>query len=129
MYMCRLSWTMQTCSTITSLNASLPHCHPYVAPLSLLNIWNCLRQAQKICYVQRRRLYKCLRRSIDISKASGPDQISGRILKFTTASIAAPVTKLFNQSISTGCFPVTWKQSNIAPIPKSTTDQSLCFQY
>ena len=52
-------------------------------------------------------------------KASGPDQISGRIymLKFTAASIAAPVTKLFNQSISTGCFPVTWKQSNIVPIP------------
>ena len=41
-----------------------------------------------------------------------------RMLKFTAASIAAPVTKLFNQSISTGCFPVTWKQWNVVPIPK-----------
>ena len=57
--------------------------------------------------------------SINVCKASGPDQVSGRMLKFTAASIAAPVTKLFNQSLSTGCFPVTWKRSNIVPIPKS----------
>ena len=75
--------------------------------------------------VQRRRLYKCFLRSIDVSKASGPDQFSGRMLKFTAASIAAPVTKLFNQSISTGCFPVTWKWSNIVPIPKSGDKASL----
>ena len=48
----------------------------------------------------------CLPDSIDVSKASGPDQISGRMLKATAATIPAPVTKLFNQSISTGCFPV-----------------------
>ena len=29
-----------------------------------------------------------------------PDQISGRMLKFTAASIDTAVTKLFNQSIS-----------------------------
>ena len=52
-------------------------------------------------------------------KASGPHQIFDRMLKFTAASIAAPVTKLYNQSFSTGCFPVTWKRSNIVPIPKS----------
>ena len=33
-------------------------------------------------------------------KASGPDQISGRMLKFTTASIDAAVIMLFNQSTS-----------------------------
>ena len=47
--------------------------------------------------------------------SSGSDQISGRMLKFTAASIA----KLFDQSFSTGCFPVMWKQSNIVPISKS----------
>ena len=55
---------------------------------------------------------------IDASKASGQDQISGRMLKATAANIAAPVTKLFNKSISTGCFLTKWKQSNIVPIPK-----------
>ena len=50
-----------------------------------------------------------LLQNIDVSKASGQDQISGRMLKATAASIAAPITKLFNKSISTGCFPTTWK--------------------
>ena len=36
-------------------------------------------------------------------KASGPDQICGRILKFTATSIDAAVTKLFNQSTSNFC--------------------------
>ena len=60
-----------------------------------------------------------LLQNIDISKASGQDQISGRMLKATATSIVIPVTKLFNKSISTGCFPTMWKQSNIVPIPKS----------
>ena len=60
-----------------------------------------------------------LLQNIDISKASGQDQISGRMLKATATNIATPVTKLFNKSISTGCFPTMWKQSNIVPIPKS----------
>ena len=53
-----------------------------------------------------------LLQTIDVSKASGPDQISGRMLKAMATSIAAPVTKLFNQSILTGCFPMIWKQLN-----------------
>ena len=36
-------------------------------------------------------------------KASGPDQISGRMLKFTAASIDTAVTTLFNQSTSNFC--------------------------
>ena len=38
--------------------------------------------------------------NVDVSKASGQDQISGRMVKATAASVAAPVTKLFNKSIS-----------------------------
>ena len=48
-----------------------------------------------------------LLQNIDVSKASGQDQISGRMLKATAPSIAASVTKLFNKFISTGCFPTT----------------------
>jgi len=36
-----------------------------------------------------------LLQTIDVSKASGPDQISGRMLKATATSVATPVTKLF----------------------------------
>ena len=57
--------------------------------------------------------------SIDVSKLSGPDGISGRMLKAVATSIAAPVTKLFNLSISTGIFPNKLKLSSVVPIPKS----------
>ena len=57
--------------------------------------------------------------TIDVSKSSGPDGISGRMLKAVATSIAAPVTKLFNHSISTGTFPSRWKLSSVVPIPKS----------
>ena len=60
-----------------------------------------------------------LLQTVDVSKASGHDKISGSMLKATAASIAAPVTELFNKSISTGCFPKMWKRSNLVPIPKS----------
>ena len=62
--------------------------------------------------------------TIDISKSNGPDRISGRMLKATAASIAAPVTKLFNLSISTGTFPNKWKLASIIPIPKSSDTAS-----
>ena len=61
-----------------------------------------------------------LLQTIDISKSSGPDRISSRMLKATVVSIAAPVTKLFNLSISSGTFPTKWKLSSVVPIPKSS---------
>ena len=57
--------------------------------------------------------------TLDVSKSSGPDGISARMLKPVAQSIAPSVTRLVNQSIQSGCFPVFWKVSNIVPIPKS----------
>ena len=45
------------------------------------------------------------------------------MLKSVAHSIAPSVTRLLNQSIQSGCFPVLWKVSNIVPIPK-TGDKS-----
>ena len=41
---------------------------------------------------------------IDTSKASGPDKISGRMLKETVKSIAKPISMIFNMSMNTGVF-------------------------
>ena len=57
--------------------------------------------------------------TLDTSKASGPDKISGRMLKSTASSIAPTVTKLFNQSIRNSVFPQLWKTAAVVPIPKS----------
>ena len=58
-------------------------------------------------------------RTLDVSKANGPDGISARMLKETATSIAPSVTNLFNLSLKSGCFPTFWKLSHIVPIPKS----------
>ena len=42
------------------------------------------------------------------------------MLKATAVSVAAPVTKLFNLSISSGTFPTKWKLSSVVHIPKSS---------
>ena len=52
--------------------------------------------------------------SLDITKSSGPDNISVRMLKHTAYSIAPAVTMLFK----TWQVPSAWKSSHIIPIPK-----------
>ena len=58
-------------------------------------------------------------RDLEVSKASGPDKISSRMLKETAPSIASSITKLFNLSIRMGKIPDQWKESTVVPIPKS----------
>ena len=61
---------------------------------------------------------------LDISKSSGSDGISAQMLKSTALNIAPSLTKLFNILISNGRFPSLWKNANVVPIPKPTTDKS-----
>ena len=61
---------------------------------------------------------------IDTTKASGPDWISGKMLKATAASIAYPIAKIFNKSIRSCTFPNSWKDCFIVPIPKSNNHSS-----
>ena len=58
--------------------------------------------------------------AIDTSKASGPDGISGTMLKNTAHTISPLVTRLFNLSIKTGKVPHQWKISSVVPIPKAS---------
>ena len=58
---------------------------------------------------------------LDTSKASGPDGISGYMLKGTAQSIASSLTMLFNMSIRSGRVPKMWKVSSVVPIPKTAT--------
>ena len=56
---------------------------------------------------------------LDINKANLPDSISTYMLKATAGSIASPLSKLFNLSLTTGKFPQMRKTASIIPIPKS----------
>ena len=58
-----------------------------------------------------------LLKSLNISKASGPDGISARMLKATASEIAPSITALFNLSIRYNRPPRQWKKSHVVPIP------------
>ena len=62
--------------------------------------------------------------SIDISKATGPDQLSGRILKECAAQLAPSLTTLFNKSLQLGIVPDLWKSANVAPVHKKNDKQN-----
>ena len=58
--------------------------------------------------------------SLDVSKSSGHDGISARMLKSTAYSIAPSLTKLFNLSLQLNAIPSSWKKALVVPVPKNT---------
>ena len=59
-----------------------------------------------------------LLKDINPSKAAGPDGIHGMVLKNCAASLAKPLSIIFNISYVTGCIPEDWKLASIVPIHK-----------
>ena len=57
-------------------------------------------------------------KSLPVGKATGPDEISNRMLKEISREIAAPITDFFNYSLNTGEVPDSFKESHIVPVPK-----------
>ena len=51
-------------------------------------------------------------------KASGPDDISPRVLKELASSIAPILKLIFQKSYSTGQLPSDWKKANVVPAYK-----------
>ena len=56
--------------------------------------------------------------SLDISKATGLDGISGKFLKTASPIISRPLSSIINMSIKSGKFPTKLKQSKVTPIYK-----------
>ena len=56
--------------------------------------------------------------NIDTNKSSGPDEISGTVLKNCAHTLALPLSILFNLSFSLGQLPPDWKLANVVPIHK-----------
>ena len=57
-------------------------------------------------------------KSLDPTKAAGPDEIPARILKETAATIAPSLCMLFNRSLEEGYIPREWKLANVVPVHK-----------
>ena len=56
---------------------------------------------------------------IDVTKSTGPDEITSGMIENAAYSITPPVTAIFNQSICESKFPTEWKKTRITPVPKS----------
>ena len=57
-------------------------------------------------------------KSLDVSKSTGPDNISPRMLRETAQSITPSLTRLFNLSLNNCHFPSGWKKANVLPLHK-----------
>ncbi len=53
-----------------------------------------------------------------VNKASGPDEISHRMLRETSTSLCRPLAILFNRSIQESNYPNNWKIANVMPLFK-----------
>ena len=62
---------------------------------------------------------------IDTSKACGPDEVPGRLLREGAPWLAGPLTKLFQLSLSQGCLPSDWTSANITTVFKKGNKHSL----
>ena len=66
-----------------------------------------------------------LLKNVNPSKAAGPDGIHGMVLKNCAASLAKPLTSLYNVSFVTGCIPDDWKLASVVPIHKKDDKSSV----
>ena len=56
--------------------------------------------------------------NINANKATGPDNIPGRLLKIASDILSPSLTEIFNKSLSTGSYPDDWKMAKVMPIYK-----------
>ena len=56
--------------------------------------------------------------SLNVNKAHGPDNISGRMIELCGDMITLHLSIIFVNIINTGIFPTLWKSGNVTPIHK-----------
>ena len=56
--------------------------------------------------------------SLNVKKATGPDNLSNILLKHCAESLVEPLTFIFQKSLQLGQFPECWKKSNVIAIYK-----------
>ena len=97
---------------------------------SFFSIWtkNVLVKSFRFIWVPMLWFYGQYYTTLNINKATGPDQIGNRILKESSRVLAEPLSKLFNICIRSGIFPSSWKRAHVIPLHKSG-DLTLCNNY
>lgn len=63
--------------------------------------------------------------NLQTNKATGPDEISQKLLKETSNTLCNPLCTIFNRSIQEGKFPALWKLANVMPLFKKGDKQQV----
>ena len=62
-------------------------------------------------------------KNLNVNKAHGPDNISGRMIELCGDNITVPLSIIFKNIIETGIFPKLWKSANVTPVHKKESKQ------
>jgi hypothetical protein len=63
--------------------------------------------------------------TIDIKKATGPDNLGAWLIREHSVMLAEPFTMVFNASLKSGVYPKAWKTATIKPLPKRATPEEI----
>ena len=63
--------------------------------------------------------------NLNASKAAGPDQLSGKLLKAAACESAQILQAIFQRSLDTGELPADWKKALITPVFKKASRSDL----
>ena len=55
---------------------------------------------------------------LNVNKSGGPDNITPRLLRKCSQSLAKPLSIIFNKSLQTGDVPAAWREANVSPLYK-----------
>ena len=64
-------------------------------------------------------------KSLNVNKAHGPDNISGRMVELCGDKITLPLSISFENVINTGIFPTLWKSGNVTPVHKKDSKRMI----
>ena len=62
---------------------------------------------------------------VNVRKATGPDSITGKLLKMCASELCDVYCKIFNWSLNECCVPSAWINSLICPVPKNKSPSTL----
>ena len=100
-----------------SRKSKLPEQTPQLPPVQYVT--DARLDSIEVCVSEVEEILK----DLNISKANGPDNVSNRILKQVANSIARPLAKICNKSLSSGIFPDKWKEAHVSPVFKKSDRQ------
>ena len=77
-------------------------------------------------YIQiSRKLILNINSNLNVNKAHGADNISGRMIDLCGESITLPLSIIFTNIMNTGIFPNNWKSANVTPTFKKESKQNI----